>query len=86
VVVDIDVPLRMIDAALLRRADLLLCRSDLTASLLRCEDWARGKRIVRWDGEQIPAVQHAFVQAFADQVTAPVIAPAQRTAPRLDGL
>jgi glycosyltransferase involved in cell wall biosynthesis len=84
VVVDIDVPLRMIDAALLRRADLLLCRSDLTASLLRCEDWTRGKRIVRWDGEQIPAVQHAFVQAFADQVTAPVIAAAQRTAPRLD--
>src|SRR6266568_1777408 len=41
-VVDIDLPVCAIDAAALRDADILLCRSDLTASLLRREDWARG--------------------------------------------
>src|SRR5205807_1444276 len=50
-VVDIDMPARAIDAAALRHADILLCRSDLTASLLRREDWARDKRILTWNGE-----------------------------------
>src|SRR5712691_2104924 len=83
-VVDIDVPLRAIDAAALRHADILLCRSDLTASALRREDWARDKRILTWNGEPTPAVLHAFIQAFAEQVTAAATAPRHRTLPRID--
>ena len=83
-VVDIDVPARAIDAAALRHADILLCRSDLTASLLRREDWARDKRILTWNGEQTPAVQHAFIQAFAEQVTVPATAARRRTLPQIN--
>ncbi len=83
-VVDIDVPARQIDRALLRDADILLCRSALTAALLRREDWARGKRVLTWDGEPTDAVQHAFIQAFAEQVTTPVTAPVRASLPRID--
>ncbi len=84
VIVDIDVPARAIDAAMLRHADILLCHSDLTAALLRREDWARDKRILTWNGEPTQAVQHAFIQAFAEQVSAPVTAPLRRTLPQID--
>lgn len=84
VVVDIDVPARAIDAAVLRHADILLCRSELTASLLEREDWARDKRVLAWSGELTPAVQHAFIQAFAEQVTTPPIAAARRAPARID--
>jgi glycosyltransferase involved in cell wall biosynthesis len=83
-IVDIDVPARAIDATVLRQADILLCRSKLTAALLRREDWARDKRILTWNGELTEAAQHAFIQAFAEQVTAPVTAPALRAPPQLD--
>ena len=83
-VVDIDVPARAIDAAALRHADILLCRSDLTAALLRREDWTRDKRILIWNGEPTQAVQHAFIQAFAEQVTAPATAPRRRALPQID--
>ncbi len=83
-VVDIDVPARAIDRAVLRQADILLCRSKLTAALLRREDWAQDKRVLTWNGEPTPAVQHAFIQAFADQVTAPVTAPIRRAPARID--
>jgi O-antigen biosynthesis protein len=83
-VVDIDLPASSVDAALLRHADILLCRSATTAAALRREDWARDKRILTGNGEPTPAVQHAFIQAFADQVTAPVIAPKCRTLPQID--
>ena len=63
--------------------DILLCRSEMTASLLRQEAWARNKRILTWSGEPTPAVQHAFVQAFAEEVTAPVIVP-RRVLPQID--
>ena len=82
-VVDIDVPAGMIDAGILRHADILLCRSEATASLLRRQVWARDKRILTWNGEPTPEVQHAFIQAFADQVTAPVIAP-RHVLPQID--
>jgi len=82
--VDIDVAARAIDATLLRHADILLCRSEVTASLLRRESWARDKRILTWNGEPTDAVQHAFIQAFADQVTAPVTAPRRRAPTRID--
>lgn len=84
VVVDIDVPVRAVDGAALGSADILLCRSELTAALLRREDWARDKRILTWDGELTRAVQHAFIQAFADQVTTPVTAPVRRAPARID--
>jgi glycosyltransferase involved in cell wall biosynthesis len=84
VVVDIDVPVRAIDRAALSPAEILLCRSELTASLLRREDWARDKRVLTWDGELTPAVLHAFIQAFADQVTTPVTAPVRRVPARID--
>ncbi len=84
VVVDIDVPVRTIDRAVLGSVDILLCRSELTASLLRREDWARDKRILTWSGELTQAVQHAFIQAFADQVTTPVTAPVRRMPARID--
>jgi O-antigen biosynthesis protein len=74
-IVDIDMPARAIDATVLRQADILLCRSELTAALLRREDWAQNKRILTWNGEPTEAVQHAFIQAFANQVTLPVTAP-----------
>jgi glycosyltransferase involved in cell wall biosynthesis len=83
-VVDIDVPVRAINAAALHHADILLCRSDLTAALLRREDWVRDKRILTWNGEPTPAVQHAFIQAFAEQVTAPATAQRRRTLPQID--
>ena len=83
-VIDIDVPARAIDAAMLRHADILLCRSELTAALLRQEDWARDKRILTWNGELTPALQHAFIQAFAEQVTKPVTAPVRRMPARID--
>jgi len=83
-VVDIDIPARAIDAAALRDADILLCRSDLTASLLRREDWTQDKRILTWNGETTPAVQHAFIQAFAEQVTVAAIAPRRRVPPQID--
>jgi glycosyltransferase involved in cell wall biosynthesis len=83
-VVDIDVPLRSIDAAALRHADILLCRSELTAALLRREAWAHGKRILCWSGELTPAVQHAFIQAFAERVTVPLTMPVSRTPARID--
>ena len=83
-VVDIDVPLRSIDAARLRHADLLLCRSELTATLLRRDEWAAAKRILAWSGELTPAVRHAFIQAFAERVTAPVTAPVTRIPALID--
>jgi len=83
-VVEIDVPARVIDAAVLRHADILLCRSELTHSLLRHEDWAQGKRILMSDGEPVDAVPHAFIQAFAEQVTAPVVRHGHRALPRID--
>lgn len=83
-VVDVDVPARAIDRAALQPADLLLCRSELTAAMLRREDWARGKRILAWTGEMAPAVQHAYIQASADQVTLPVTAPPRRLPARPD--
>ncbi len=83
-IVDIDVPARAIDAAMLRHADILLCRSELTAALLRREHWARDKRILTWNGEMTQAVQHAFIQAFADQVTVPVTPPMRRALPQID--
>ena len=83
-VVDIDAPPRAIDRAVLRQADILLCRSELTATLLRRENWARDKRVLTWNGEPTPAVQHAFIQAFADQVTAPVKPPIGRAPARID--
>jgi O-antigen biosynthesis protein len=81
-VVDVDVPAHVVDAAM-RHADILLCRSEATASLLRREVWARDKRILTWNGELTAEVQHAFVQAFAEQVSAPVIAP-RRVLPQID--
>jgi glycosyltransferase involved in cell wall biosynthesis len=51
---------------------------------LRREDWARDKRILAWNGEPTEAVQHAFIQAFADQVTAAVTSQASRTLPKID--
>ncbi|MGE5268342.1 MAG: glycosyltransferase, partial [Thiohalocapsa sp.] len=91
-VVDLDVPLRMIDADALadalQEADLLLCRSALTAAWLRRQEWARPKRVLVWQGEVTPAVQHAYIQAFADQVTAPLTLSSRESsqAPaRLDG-
>src|SRR5207244_4683922 len=69
VVVDIDVPPRLIDRQALRHADILLCRSELTAALLRREDWTRGKRVLAVSGGPVPAATHAYIQAFADQVT-----------------
>jgi glycosyltransferase involved in cell wall biosynthesis len=83
-VVDIDVPARVIEAAVLRHAEILLCRSEVTHSLLRREDWAQGKRILMWDGEPPDAVQHAFIQAFADQVTAPVTGRGHHALPQID--
>ena len=83
-IVDIDAPPRMIDPTLLRQADILLCRSPLTAALLRREPSASGKRILAWDGMPTPAVSHAYIQAFADQVTTPIIAPRRRTPARVD--
>jgi glycosyltransferase involved in cell wall biosynthesis len=83
-VVDIDLPASSIDAARLRHADILLCRSAATASALRREDWALDKRILTGNGEPAPCVQHAFIQAFADRVTAPVVAPRCRTLPQID--
>jgi O-antigen biosynthesis protein len=83
-VVEIDLPACSIDAAVLRHADILLCRSAETADALRREDWARDKRVLTGDGEPTPSVQHAFIQAFADQVTAPVIAPRCRALPQID--
>jgi glycosyltransferase involved in cell wall biosynthesis len=83
-VIDVDVPARMIDRAVLRAGDILLCRSELTATLLRREGWTRGKRILAWHGEQTPAVQHAFIQAFADQVTVPVTTSVRPVPARLD--
>ena len=83
-VVDIDLPASAIDAAALRDADILLCRSAATASALRREAWTRDKRILTGNGEPTPSVQHAFIQAFAEQVTAPVIAPRCRALPQID--
>lgn len=83
-VVDVDVPARRIDRAALQSADILLCRSELTAALLRCEDWARGKRILAWQGELTPAVRHAYIQAFADQVTIPVTTSVRPVPARFD--
>src|SRR6266851_1936880 len=84
VIVDLDLPLRAIDPAVLRQADILLCRSELTAWLLQHEDWARGKRVLAWQGELTPVVQHAYIQAFAEQVTIPVTAPPRRVPARID--
>jgi len=84
VVVDIDVPARAIDRALLRHADILLCRSELTAALLRREDWVRDKRVLTWQVEPTPALRHAYIQAFAEQVTTPVTAPVRRVPARID--
>ncbi len=84
VLVDVEVPLRQIDPAVLRPADIVLCRSEPTAELLHREDWARGKRVLSWQGELTQAVQHAYIQAFADQVTAPVVAPPRRVPARID--
>jgi O-antigen biosynthesis protein len=84
VMIDIDVPARAIDRAMLRHADILLCRSELTAALLRREAWALDKRVLMWDGEPTQALQHAFVQAFADRVSAPVTPPKRRALPRID--
>jgi glycosyltransferase involved in cell wall biosynthesis len=84
VIVDIDVPTRLIDRAVLRDADILLCRSELSAALLRREEWAQDKRILVWNGEPTDAVQHAFIQAFADQVTASMIPRAAPTPPKID--
>jgi glycosyltransferase involved in cell wall biosynthesis len=84
VIVDIDVPVRTIDAAMLRHADILLCRSELTAALLRREAWALDKRILMWNGEPTQALQHAFIQAFADRVSAPAMPPKRRALPRID--
>ncbi len=83
-VVDVDLPPRAIDRATLQQADILLCRSKLAAALLRHEGWARGKRILVWQGEPTQAVQHAYIQAFADQVTLPVTAPVRPVPARLD--
>ena len=85
VIVDVDEPLRAVDTALLRRADILLCRSALTAAFLRREPSTGDKRIVAWDGRLTPAALHAYVQAFADQVTTPLIAPRDRVPARVDG-
>jgi O-antigen biosynthesis protein len=84
VIIDIDVPARAIDTTLLRDADILLCRSELTATLLRREDWARDKRVLVWNGKPTPALRHAFIQAFADQVTSPIPPPMRRPPPRID--
>jgi glycosyltransferase involved in cell wall biosynthesis len=84
VVVDVDVPARAVDPAALLRGDILLCRSELTAALLRREDWARDKRVFAWQGELTPRVQHAYIQAFADQVTIPATAPVRRVPARID--
>ncbi len=83
-VIDIDVPLRSIDATALRHADILLCRSAVTAALLPREAWTRGKRIFAWNGELTSGVQHAFIQAFAERVTAPAVMPVSRAAARID--
>ena len=83
-IVDIDVPAHVVAATALRHADILLCRSEATAAVLRREDWARDKRILTWNGEPTASVQHAFIQAFADQVTAPVIPPRCRALPQID--
>jgi glycosyltransferase involved in cell wall biosynthesis len=84
VIIDINVPARAIDRAMLRHADILLCRSELTAHLLRREAWALDKRVLMWDGEPTQALQHAFVQAFADRVSAPLTPPKRRALPRID--
>jgi glycosyltransferase involved in cell wall biosynthesis len=83
-VVDIDLPASAVDASRLRHADILLCRSAATASALRQEAWARDKRVLTWEGEPTPEVHHAFVQAFADRVTAPVIPARCRALPQID--
>lgn len=80
-VVDIDVPPRLADGPLLEDAAVLLCRSPLAAALIRQQDWARTKRVLVWRGEVDAAVQHAFVQAFAEGATVP--APAS-VLPRID--
>jgi O-antigen biosynthesis protein len=84
VVVDIDGPARAIDPELLRPADILLCRTELTAAMLRREDRLRGKRVLVWQGEPAPAVLHAYIQAFADQVTIAATAPVRRVPARID--
>lgn len=71
IVIDVDVAPRLVDPADLADADILLCRTELAAALLRRQTWARPKRVLHWDGELAPGVQHAFIQAFADQVTVP---------------
>ena len=83
-VVDIDVPVRTVDPAVLRHASLLLCRSELAASLLRRAEGTHDKRVLNWTGESTPAVQHAFMQAFAEQVTTPAIKSAPRVPARID--
>ena len=80
-VVDIDAPPRAIDSAVLAHADILLCRSALTESLVRREVSARGKRVLAWSGEMTPAAQHAFVQSFAERANAPAAAAAGDGAP-----
>jgi glycosyltransferase involved in cell wall biosynthesis len=83
-VVDVDASARMMDLGALHAADLLLCRSELVAAMLRREDWAHNKRILTWQGEPTAAVHHAYIQAFADQVTSPVTTPVRRVPARPD--
>ncbi|HKS88506.1 MAG TPA: glycosyltransferase [Stellaceae bacterium] len=83
IAVDIDVPARAVDAAALRETAILLCRSGLTAALLRREPWTEGKRILLWDGKPTAELQHAFVQACAEQASQPVVPP-PRTPAQLD--
>ena len=81
--VDVDTAEQDLDPLVLERADILLCRSAVTACLFREASWAYAKRILMWDGEVTEAIRHAFIQALGDKATAPTPHPI-RTTPRLD--
>jgi glycosyltransferase involved in cell wall biosynthesis len=69
-VIDVDVPVSRLDPAIGMQADMLLCRDDLAAALLRQAPWTRQARILRWDGTVSDAMRHAFVQSVAERAAA----------------
>ncbi len=83
-VVDVDLPVRLIDQAILADSDILLCRSELSCELLRDAAWTRGQRILIWDGEMRAAIQHAYIQAVADKAAQPASLRQCRNSPRID--
>jgi glycosyltransferase involved in cell wall biosynthesis len=66
-VIDVDVPVSRLDPAIGMQADMLLCRDDLAAALLRQAPWIRQARILRWGGTVSDVVKHAFVQSVSER-------------------